>query len=40
MKSDNDNIAMGKYFETDIKSEVDSDTERDRSKEVKLKHEF
>ena len=36
--SDNDDVAMEEYFEIDIKSEVDSDIEPKRSKE--LKQEF
>ena len=31
--SDNDDVAIEEYFETDAKSEVDSDSELDRSKE-------
>ena len=34
----NDDNEMEEYFESNVKSEVDSDTELDRSKE--LKHEF
>ena len=36
--SDNEDVAMEEYFERDAKSEVDSDTELDRTKE--LKHEL
>ena len=32
------NVVMEEYFETDVKFKVDSDTELDRSKD--LKHEF
>ena len=36
--SNNEDAAIKEYFETDVKSEVDSDTELDRTKE--LKHEL